>query len=351
MKSNNNISMNAFSKTNVNKRRKKKTKPKQRQYKKNKVYKKRKKAKKKKKVKKNNIMANFLKILENMYPDHNIRKLNDSIRLTSLLSEREITSIMSGLIDIDTIEKYKCYFKRSKSKKDEGTNLLCRSIRENLKNPVQAPDGKYIEWDYMFRLLGNRRPNDPALQAIFPEVKGNMTKAKWKTFKNNILKQYKAIPDECKLKIELYGKGNQKITFVDKVIDVLENFPNKNKYKKAQTGGNLSNAQANLIQVLPENTTKYKNFELVWAKQAKHDNYIGKEKAVKIGASTVTIYYDDYDGAEMLGIFPQIQNKAERKAKIKDLKKQLKKKYKQLGIPPNFQEGRNEERKNRHINE
>ena len=38
MKSNNNISMNAFSKTNVNKRRKKKTKPKQRQYKKNKVH-------------------------------------------------------------------------------------------------------------------------------------------------------------------------------------------------------------------------------------------------------------------------------------------------------------------------
>ena len=61
---------------------------------------------------------------------------------------------------------------------------------------------------------------------------------------------------------------------------------------------------------------------LYCAKQAKHDNYIGKEKAVKIGASTVTIYYDYYDGAKMLGIFPEIQNKAERKAKIKDLKKQ-----------------------------
>ena len=214
MKSNNNILMNAFSKTNVNKRRKKKTKPKQRQYKKNKVYKKRKKAKKatkKKKVKKNNIMANFLKILENMYPDHNIRKLNDSIRLTSLLlSEREITSIMSGLIDIDTIEKYKCYFKRSKSKKDEDTNILCRSIRENLKNPVQAPDGKYIEWDYMFRLLGNRRPNDPALQAIFPEVKGNMTKAKWKTFEKDILERYDAIPEHLRLKIKLDMYGEEK---------------------------------------------------------------------------------------------------------------------------------------------
>ena len=65
---------------------------------------------------------------------------------------------------------------------------------------------------------------------------------------------------------------------------------------------------------------KYKNFELVWAKQAKHDNFIDKEQAVKIGASTVTIYYDDYDGAEMLGLFPDIQGKAERKAKLKELK-------------------------------
>merc|ERR1712167_283118 len=113
---------------------------------------------------------------------------------------------MSGLIDIQTLLKYNSYFKRSKRKEDN--NILCYFIRENLKHPVRTNDNKFIEHDYMFRMLANRRPNDPALQAVFPAVNGNMTKGKWKTFQNNILKQYEAIPDNCKLKIELYGKEN-----------------------------------------------------------------------------------------------------------------------------------------------
>ena len=107
------------------------------------------------------------------------------------------------------------------------------------------------------------------------------------------------------------------------MVDVLENVDSK-KYKKAQQGGSLSKAQANLIKVVPENVQKYKNFELVWAKQGKHDNFIGEEKAVKIGSNAVTIYFDDYDGAEMLGLFPDIQNKSERKERIKKFKKDLK---------------------------
>ena len=56
-------------------------------------------------------MSNVLKTLEALYPDIDIKKLNDDIALTSLLSERELTALMSGVIDIKTLMKYKCYFR------------------------------------------------------------------------------------------------------------------------------------------------------------------------------------------------------------------------------------------------
>ena len=110
------ILMNAFSKTHHIKRRirrNRKIKPKPKPNKKNKVIKKRKKNKNKK-VKKTKSMSNFLKTLTAMYPDLNIKKLNDDVCLQSLLSNREIPALMSGLIDIQTLLKYNSYFIRSK---------------------------------------------------------------------------------------------------------------------------------------------------------------------------------------------------------------------------------------------
>ena len=52
-----------------------------------------------------------------------------------------------------------------------------------------------------------------------------------------------------KVKLDIYGEQKQTISFIDKVVDVLEKIDNK-KYKKAQQGGSLSKAQANLIEVV-----------------------------------------------------------------------------------------------------
>ena len=91
------ILMNAFSKTNYIKRRirrNRKIKPKPKPNKKNKVIKKRKKNKNKK-VKKTKNMSNVLKTLTALYPDVNIKQLNNHVGLNSLFTERELTDIMS----------------------------------------------------------------------------------------------------------------------------------------------------------------------------------------------------------------------------------------------------------------